>query len=146
MITVWIISVHRFRLTSIWNRILWIKRSPNRLILVMGNPIPRKKRSWFINKNQIPKVLDPWDDNPDTKVKRANMGHIWVLSAPDGPHVGPRNLAIREVLPCRRTLLVSVLQQAPDGTWRTVSYWILRFWYVFQAFATKTVRYIMYFD
>ena len=23
------------------------------------------------------------------------MGHTWVLSAPDGPHVGPMNLAVR---------------------------------------------------
>ena len=26
------------------------------------------------------------------------MGPIWVLSAPDGPHVGPINLAIRDIL------------------------------------------------
>ena len=33
---------------------------------------------------------------PDSKVHGANMGHTWVLlSAPDGPHVGPMNLAIR---------------------------------------------------
>ena len=32
---------------------------------------------------------------PDNKVHRANMGPTWVLSAPDGPHVGPMNLAIR---------------------------------------------------
>ena len=34
-------------------------------------------------------------DVPDSKVHRANMGHTWVLSAPDGPHVGPMNLVIR---------------------------------------------------
>ena len=34
--------------------------------------------------------------NPDSKVHGANMGPTWVLSAPDGPHVGPINLAIRE--------------------------------------------------
>ena len=34
---------------------------------------------------------------PDSKVHGANMGPTWVLSAPDGPHVGPMNLAIREV-------------------------------------------------
>ena len=33
---------------------------------------------------------------PDNKVHGANMGPIWVLSAPDGPHVGPVNLAIRD--------------------------------------------------
>ena len=32
---------------------------------------------------------------PDSKVHGANMGPTWVLSAPDGPHVGPMNLAIR---------------------------------------------------
>ena len=30
---------------------------------------------------------------PDSKVHGANMGHTWVLSAPDGPHIGPMNLA-----------------------------------------------------
>ena len=29
---------------------------------------------------------------PDSKVHGANMGPIWVLSAPDGPHVGPWTL------------------------------------------------------
>ena len=32
---------------------------------------------------------------PDSEVHGANMGSTWVLSAPDGPHVGPMNLAIR---------------------------------------------------
>ena len=32
---------------------------------------------------------------PDNKVHGANMGPTWVLSAQDGPHVGPMNLAIR---------------------------------------------------
>ena len=36
--------------------------------------------------------------NPDSKVHGANMKPTWVLSAPDGPHVGPMNLAIREDL------------------------------------------------
>ena len=35
-------------------------------------------------------------NNPDNKVHGAKMGPTWVLSAPDGPHVGPVNLAIRE--------------------------------------------------
>ena len=34
---------------------------------------------------------------PDDKLNGANMGPTWVLSAPDGPHVGPMNLAIRVV-------------------------------------------------
>ena len=32
---------------------------------------------------------------PDSKVHGANMRPIWVLSAPDGSHVGPMNLSIR---------------------------------------------------
>ena len=35
---------------------------------------------------------------PDSKVHGANMGPTWVLSAPDGPHVGPMNLVIRDGL------------------------------------------------
>ena len=30
----------------------------------------------------------------DSKVHGANMGPTWVLSAPDGPYIGPMNLAI----------------------------------------------------
>ena len=33
---------------------------------------------------------------PDSKVHGANMGPTWVLSAQDGPYVGPMNLAIME--------------------------------------------------
>ena len=32
---------------------------------------------------------------PNSKVHEANRRPTWVLSAPDGPHVGPMNLAIR---------------------------------------------------
>ena len=32
---------------------------------------------------------------PDSKVHGANMAPTWVLSAPDEPHDGPTNLAIR---------------------------------------------------
>ena len=34
---------------------------------------------------------------PHSKVHGANMGPTWALLAPDGPHVGPMNLAIRVV-------------------------------------------------
>ena len=34
---------------------------------------------------------------PDSKIHGVNMGLDWVLSAPDGPHVGTMNLAIRGV-------------------------------------------------
>ena len=45
-------------------------------------------------------------NNPYSKVHGANMGPTWVLSAPDGPHVGPMNLAIREALICTKGGLV----------------------------------------
>ena len=32
---------------------------------------------------------------PDSKLHGANLGPTWVLSAPDGPHDGPMNLALR---------------------------------------------------
>ena len=35
------------------------------------------------------------DAFPDSKVHGANMEPTWVLSAPDGSHIGPMNLAIR---------------------------------------------------
>ena len=34
---------------------------------------------------------------PDNKVHEAKPGPTWVLSAQDGPHVGPMNLAIRDI-------------------------------------------------
>ena len=40
-------------------------------------------------------VSRKYEDCPDSKVHGANMVPTWVLSAPDGPHVGPMNLAIR---------------------------------------------------
>ena len=51
---------------------------------------------------------------PYSKVQGANMGPTWVLSAPDGPHVGPMNLAIRvsildrlkPIIRCTRILCV----------------------------------------
>ena len=39
-------------------------------------------------------VLILWLTIPDSKVHGANLGPTWVLSAPDGPHVDPMNLAI----------------------------------------------------
>ena len=63
-------------------------------------------------------ILYFWDPNllitlltdalPDSKVHGANMGPIWVLSAPDGPHVGPMNLSIWAIT-CTRSLINTVL-------------------------------------
>ena len=53
------------------------------------------------NKTKLCITNPVWDDFPgkvpDSKVHEANMGPTWFLSAPDGPHVVPMNLAIRGV-------------------------------------------------
>ena len=70
----------------------------------------REIHRWPVNsphKGPVTRKMFPFDDvimlmklvcgnNPDSKVHGANTGPTWVLSAPDGPHVGPMNLAIRE--------------------------------------------------
>ena len=43
---------------------------------------------------------------PDSKLHGANMGLTWVLSAPDGPHVGPMNLAISEDMENEQLFLI----------------------------------------
>ena len=43
----------------------------------------------------ITKYVQPY---PDSKVRGANMGPTWVLSAPGGPFVGPMNFAIRDMV------------------------------------------------
>ena len=56
---------------------------------------------------------------PDNKVHGANMGPTWVLSAPDGPHVGPMELAIRVMWHARMQLHnchTSVITLAACGT------------------------------
>ena len=35
---------------------------------------------------------------PDSTVHGANMGPIWGRQDPGGPHVGPMNLAIRDII------------------------------------------------
>ena len=47
---------------------------------------------------------------PDSKVHGANMGPTWVLLAPDGPHVGPMNLAIRDLTKFQGTVSVKFLE------------------------------------
>ena len=48
-----------------------------------------------------------WYAFPDSKVHAANMEHTWVLSAPDGPHVGPMNLAVRVCLQVMINIILS---------------------------------------
>ena len=60
------------------------------------------KQFFRLRTNKTSKI---WQYCPDSKVHGANMGPTWVLSAADGPHVGPMNVAIRvalhwEIHPC----------------------------------------------
>ena len=65
--------------------ILYISCSLGQLWISLGNIVGKKMTMLFI-------VLQHC---PYSRVHGANMGHTWVLSAPDGPHIGPMNLAIR---------------------------------------------------
>ena len=55
------------------------------------------KSTWRVN-TILPMSTIGTHTCPDSKVHGANTGPTWVLSAPDGPHVGPMNLAIRVVM------------------------------------------------
>ena len=61
-----------------------------------------------------PNALPEPIDFPDSKIHGANMGPTWVLLAPDGPHVGPMNLAIRVIDIC--TLRVKCLWDLNQDT------------------------------
>ena len=108
---------------TIWRHHVWSRRSQNRLghdgiiawkrLLHPKGPVTRGQQF------------------PDSKVHGANMGPIWVLSAPDGPHVGPTNLAIRERLPPianGERVLWNVCESARSLTrqsWRTICAYLL---------------------
>ena len=74
--------------------------------VLVGQLCCRILPTWNININghKIPRAImmpfcrHGWEWRPGSKVHGANMGPTWVLSAPDGPHVGPMNLAIRAVI------------------------------------------------
>ena len=89
---------------------------------------------------------------PDSKVHVANMRPTWVLSAPDGPHVGPMNLATRDhILATRGSLTprkmtfqrhmwqkhliycstIDLSSKYPTGSWAC---FIIQYsWYVFTS-------------
>ena len=54
--------------------------------------------------------------SPNNKVHGANMGPTWVLPAPDGPHIGPTNPAIRYVFWCPHHQFLSVCLIGNDAT------------------------------
>ena len=60
---------------------------------------------------------------PDSKVHGANMGSTWVLSAPDGPHIGPMKLAIRYCPGWLHSLRLHVcpFQPSTQSHWKSAS-------------------------
>ena len=54
---------------------------------------------------------------PDSKVHGAIMGPTWVLPAPDGPHAGPMNFAIRVTL---NQMMVQVRKYHLGGSLKAV--------------------------
>ena len=65
-----------------------------------------------------PLKLGHIDEYPDSKVHGANMGPTWVLSAPDGPHVGPMNLAIRVITSHHFCIFISNIYRRCTNTLR----------------------------
>ena len=64
-------------------------------------------RKWLLNQLTWLKVIHSGQsgtrfnitqDIPDSEVHGVIMGPTWVLSAPDGPHVGPMNFATRDLI------------------------------------------------
>ena len=48
------------------------------------------------------------------------MGPTWDLSAPDGPHIGPMNLAIRDVIPGKTEVVLHPYVTAhKQNMWKT---------------------------
>ena len=103
-----------------WTRFLWLsKYSVNRVIRYICNTSSHWRTPCLVIDRKL--ALFNQYGIPDSKVHGDNMGPIWVLSAPDGPHVVPMNHAIwdayfkcdvfpkpncgrwaRQVFPCRQ--------------------------------------------
>ena len=105
----WVTSASRGRISISQRRILllyyqellisneWIYTTFNADLLIL-NLSPTHYRN-TIKQNFNTRFLRRYlaKDYPDSKVHGAKMGSTWVLSATDGPHVGPMNLAIRVI-------------------------------------------------
>ena len=74
---------------------------------------------------------------PDSKVHGTNMGPTWVLSAPDGPHVGPMNLVTRDVVLC--TTMHTMYQFWIEFNWMVRKISHTAYWQVPKLNAVETV-------
>ena len=69
-------------------------------IWAMWYPIGGGNTIFLISCELARMICDYTQKYPDSKVHGANMRPTWVLSAPDGPRVGPINLAISADTKC----------------------------------------------
>ena len=87
----------------------------------------------FLSRHRRPHSLYIY---PDSKVHGANMGPTWVLSAPNRPHVGPMNLAIRVGCPFHlaRFYRTDLFVQGPPAWPLTCRVWyrgdLIRLWFL----------------
>ena len=92
-----LVSVHRYILQAIG--MCSLRRKIISVLPLWGCIYCRKYRNTFIYNHQSKetwRVHMKTKTLPDSKVHGTNMGPTWVLSAPDGPHVGAMKLAIRD--------------------------------------------------
>ena len=84
-------------------KMFYLNRLCERYVIDMlqQNTIGMYKMYWGINKHKHTGLYLELNSRiyQDSKMHGANMGPTWVLSAPDGPHIGPMNLAIRDECP-----------------------------------------------
>ena len=89
VIRIWFNSCH-YRLY--WKLTHLLINSVLMRVVIVNNVSPKRR-----NIDGYVHLTDFQSTIPDNKVHGTNMGPTWVLSAPDGPHVGSMNLAIRDL-------------------------------------------------
>ena len=85
--------------------------------------------------------------NPDSKVHGDNMGPTWVLSPPDGPHVGSLNLAIRVCSQAASHQYVSIgsddilaSNRRHAMVWTNVGLMLLFYWRIYASLGLSRLR------
>ena len=84
---IWYHITSTSRLREVTGQLLWRHNVRWKRIVLDNSGEMRARWLSSVIKNNV----------PDSKVHGTNIGPKWVLSAPDGPHVGPMKLAIRGI-------------------------------------------------
>ena len=93
------------------------------------NFIPQSSHSNFVQYSTI----------PDSKINEANIGPTWVLSAPDGPHVGPMNLSVRDIA-FGSTVTPQYINHNGTNYTHTSPSIVTFVWLLWKSWITKTYR------